>query len=133
MGWSPTDGNPIKLNRAFFNVCAILQFIVASAAEAKLSALFLNCKEGMIFCLTLEELGHLQPKMPIHCNNATAVSIANNTIKQQRSRLMEMRHFWVCNKVAQDEYDVKWHPGQENLADYQSKHHVGAHHQAICP
>jgi hypothetical protein len=44
---------------------------------------------------------------------------------------MEMRYFWVCDKVAQDAYDVKWHPGQENLADYQSKLHVGAHHHAV--
>jgi hypothetical protein len=44
-----------------------------------------------------------------------------------------MQYFWVCDKVAQDAYDVKWHPGQENLADYQSKHHVGSHHQAVCP
>ncbi len=35
-----------------------------------------------------------------------------------------MRYFWVCDKVAQDAYDVKWHPGKENLADYQSKHCV---------
>jgi hypothetical protein len=28
---------------------AILQFMVASAVEAKLGALFLNCQEGMIF------------------------------------------------------------------------------------
>jgi hypothetical protein len=46
---------------------------------------------------------------------------------------MEIRYFWVCDKVAQDKYDIRWHPGQENLADYQSKHHVGAHHQAVCP
>ena len=46
---------------------------------------------------------------------------------------MEMRYFWVCDKISQDAYNVKWHPGQENLADYQSKHHTGAHHQAVCP
>ncbi len=46
---------------------------------------------------------------------------------------MEMRYFWVCNKVAQNAYAIKWHPGQENLADYQSKHHAGSHHQAVCP
>jgi hypothetical protein len=44
-----------------------------------------------------------------------------------------MWYFWVCDKVAQDAYDVKWHPGQENLADYQSKYHVGAHHHAVRP
>jgi hypothetical protein len=64
MGWSPKDGNPIKLNGAFLTFCAILWFVVASAAEAELGALFLNCKEGIIFCLTLEELGHPQPKTP---------------------------------------------------------------------
>jgi hypothetical protein len=123
--------DPIKLNGAFFTLCAILKFVVTSAAEAELSALVLNCKEGMIFCLTLEELGQPQPKTPIHCNNAIAIGIANNTIKRQQSCSMEMRYFWVCDKVAQDAYHVKWHPGQENLADYQSKHHPGAHHTAV--
>ncbi len=49
MGWTPNNGNPIKLNGAFFTLCAILCFVVASAAEAELGALFLSCKEGMIF------------------------------------------------------------------------------------
>jgi hypothetical protein len=128
VGWSPKDGNPIMLNGVSFNLCTILWFVVAYAAEAELGALFLNCKEGMIFCLTLEELGHPQPKTPIHCNNATAVGIRNNSIKRQQLRSMEMHYFWVCAKVAQDAYYVKWHPGLENLTDYQRKHHVGAHH-----
>jgi hypothetical protein len=46
---------------------------------------------------------------------------------------MEMKYFWVGDKVAQDAYIIKWHHGQENLADYQSKHHLGSHHQAVCP
>jgi hypothetical protein len=49
MEWVPMDGDPIKLNGAFFTLCTILRFVVASAAEAELGALFLNCKEGMIF------------------------------------------------------------------------------------
>jgi hypothetical protein len=46
---------------------------------------------------------------------------------------MEMRYFWVCDNIVQDAYNVKWHPRQENLADYQSKHHPGAHHHAVGP
>jgi hypothetical protein len=83
--------------------------------------------------MTLEELGHPQLKTHIHCNNATAIGITNNTVKRQRLQSMEMRYFWVCDKMAQDAYSVKWHPGQENLADYQSKHHLGPCHQAIRP
>jgi hypothetical protein len=69
----------------------------------------------------------------VHCNNATTVGIANNTIKQQQSRSMEMKYFWVGDKVAQDLYSLGWYPRQENLADYQSKHHPSAHHTAVHP
>ncbi len=134
MGWSLTNGDPIKLSGAFFTLCVVLVFVlVASATEAELGALFLNCKEGMIFRLTLEELGHPQPKSPIHCNNATTIGIANITIKWQCLHSMEMQYFWVCDKIAQDAYNVKWHPGQENHVDYQIKHHGGPHHQAVRP
>jgi hypothetical protein len=68
-------------------------------------------------------MGHLQLKTPVHCNNATAVGIANNTIKRQRSQSMEMHFFWIGDKIAQEVYTLNWQPGQENLANYQSKHH----------
>jgi hypothetical protein len=67
-------------------------------------------------------MGHPQAQTPVHCDNATAVGIVNNTINRQHSRSMEMRFFWVGDKIAQEMYSLKWHPGQENLADYQSKH-----------
>jgi hypothetical protein len=46
---------------------------------------------------------------------------------------MEMHFFWVEDKIAQDRYNLSWHPRQENLADYQSKHHVGTHHVNVRP
>jgi hypothetical protein len=85
MGWMPTDGAPIQLNGAFHVSTTIMRFVVASAAEAELVALYHNCQTGIIFRLTLADMGHPQPKTPVHCNNATAVGIANNTIKCQHS------------------------------------------------
>ncbi len=79
----PQRWRPYQVEWRIFTLCKILCFVIAFAAEAKLGTLFLNCKEGMIFCLTHEELGHPQPKTPIHCKNATAVGIANNTINRQ--------------------------------------------------
>jgi hypothetical protein len=133
MGSVPTDGEPIKLNGAFYTNSVILKFVVASAAEAELGALFHNCQDGIIFRQTLTDMGHPQPKTPVHCNNATAVGIGNNTTKRQRSHSMEMQYFWVGDKIAQDMFALHWHPGQENLADYQSKHHIGSHHLAVRP
>jgi hypothetical protein len=59
--------------------------VVASAAKAKLGALLLTCQERIIIHLTLEDLGHPQPKIPVHSNNAKAIGITNNTIKWQSS------------------------------------------------
>jgi hypothetical protein len=81
----PKNREPIKINGAFYVKATILKFMVASAAEAELGALFHNCQDSIIFRQTLAEMGHLQPKTPVHCNDATAVGIANNTVKRQQS------------------------------------------------
>jgi hypothetical protein len=127
----PKNREPIRLNGAFNVSSMILQFVVASAAEAELGALYHNCQMGIIFRLTLKEMGHRQPKTPVHCNNVPTVGIANNSIKQQHLRSMEMRFFWVGDIIAQNMYAVSWHPGMENLADYQSKHYIGSHHVRV--
>jgi hypothetical protein len=76
---------------------------------------------------------HPQPKTLVHCSDAAAAGIGNITIKHQQLHLMEMQYIWVGDKVAQDMYALSWHLGQGNLVDYQSKHHIGLHHQAVHP
>jgi hypothetical protein len=61
------------------------------------------------------------------------VGITNNTVKRQCSRSMEMRFFWVADAVEAGKFDIKYYPGKENIGNYQSKHHLGAHHIAVCP
>ena len=111
-----------------FSPCVCLKFVTASAAEAELGALFMCVQEGRTMRLILEEFGHPQPSTPIHCDNATLVGIVDGTVKMQRSRGMEMIYFYSCDQVKQGFFDVKWHPGQENLGDYQSKNQLGKHH-----
>ena len=129
----PRKGEPIKMNGNIFVSCGILKIVVTSAAEAELGALFLNLKEGKTLRLTLMELGHTHPPTPVHCDNSTATGIANDSVKKQRSRSMEMRFFWVSDQVKNGSYDVQWHPGQENLADYFTKHFDTKHHIAVRP
>ena len=126
LGSLPKDGCPIRLNGAIVSLCTILKCVAASAAEAKLGALFLNAQEANMMRLTLTEMGHPQPPTPIHCNNTTAVGIVKSNIKRQRSRTMNMRYFWLLCQEAQRILAIKYAPGIENLGDYQTKHHVGA-------
>ena len=115
VGWMPKNDKPIQLNGAFYVNTIILRFVDASAAEAKLGAFFHNCQEGIICRQTLADLVHPHPRTPVHCNNATAVRIANNTVKRQRFGSMEMRFFWVGNKEAPNIYEICWHPGHKRI------------------
>ncbi len=90
LGSYTTDGDPIKLNGAIHITWAILKLVTKSATEAELGALFLNAQEAKVLRLTLAKLSHPLPPTPIHIDNTTTVGIFNNTIKQQRSRAMEM-------------------------------------------
>jgi hypothetical protein len=103
--------------------------VASLAAEAKLGALFMCIKEGQIIRLSLSEMGHPQPPTPIHVDNTTTVGIANDTIKKQRSRSFEMQYFYACNQVKAGQFDVRHHPGAENLGDYTSKHFHSPHQQ----
>ena len=133
LGSLPKNGEPIFLNGNIAITCAIIKLVAASAAEAELAALFINAQEAKIIRLILHELGHPQPPTPIHVDNTTAVGIVNNTIKRQRSRSMEMRYFWLLDQETQRYIRVFYHPGQENLGDYPSKHHEGKIHQHVRP
>ena len=46
MGALLKDGEPIKLNCAFHTLCSILRFVVASAVEAELGAIFFKLPRG---------------------------------------------------------------------------------------
>jgi hypothetical protein len=85
LGLLPKPNMPIKLNGAINVICSMLCFVAASAAQAKLGALFHNAKEAKVLRITpIEELGHRQPSSPIHIDNSTTVGIVNNTIKHQK-------------------------------------------------
>eukprot|EP00957_Ditylum_brightwellii_P178537 13599907-Ditylum_brightwellii.AAC.1 len=46
---------------------------------------------------------------------------------------MNMRYFWLLDQVKLKNFDVSWHPVQEKLADYATKHYTGPHHQHVRP
>ena len=101
---------PDILNGAVLNLAAIMKMVLSSAAEAEFGALFHNTKEATPLRTTLEELGHPQPPTPVLVDNSTAVGLANDTVTQRRSRAIDMRFYWVRDRVNQQQYHVYWAP-----------------------
>jgi hypothetical protein len=114
------------LNGSILDVAAVIKNVVASAAESEVGACFHNAQSGAPFRVTLAELGHTQPPTPLRTDNSTAYGIVNETIKQKRSKAMDMRYHWLTDRVRQKQFDLYWRPG---LADYQTKHHSAQHHK----
>jgi hypothetical protein len=117
------------LNVSILNVAAVIKNVVASAAELEVGACFHNAQSGAPLRVTLTELGHIQPPAPLRADNYTAYGMVYKTIKQKRSKAMDMRYHWLTDRVRQNQFDVYWRPGCETLAHYHTKHHSAQHHK----
>ena len=121
------------LNGPVHTTASILKNVMASAAEAEYGGIFMNAKAALPLRQALHDLDHQQPPTPIQTDNNTASGIANQTIKQKHSKTVDMRFHWIKDRIQQKQFDVFWKPGQENKADYFSKHHPPAHHLQMRP
>jgi hypothetical protein len=107
--------------------------VVSSVAEAEFGAVFVNAKEGTVTRTSLSEMGHKQDTTELKNDNATADGIINNTVQQKRSKAMDIRFYWVKDRVEQDQFNVGWAPGDTNMGDYFNKHHSPKHHKCMIP
>jgi hypothetical protein len=64
-----------------------MKFVIFSAAEAKLGALYTTAKKMVPLCQTLIEMGWPQPSTPIQMDNSTAVGVTNLTIVPQKKQV----------------------------------------------
>ena len=119
------------MNSPIHTVCKTLRNVMASAAEVELGALFYNGQEAIPLRHALIEMGHPQPPTPVATDNTTALGLVTSSIKQRRSKAMDMRFHWMQDRVQQRHFLVYWAPGAENMADYFSKHHLASHHQKM--
>jgi hypothetical protein len=129
------DGQP---NSPFTNapihvLVKIMRNVLSSAAEAEVGAAFLNAQDACPFRQILEDLGHPQPATPLQTDNATCEGILNDTIKQKRSKAIDMRFYWLQDRVTQGQFNLYWRPAAYNLADYYTKHHSPTHHINMRP
>jgi hypothetical protein len=129
---SHDDPDPIlKPNGAIHVLSSIMRQILSSATEAEVAGIFYNAKECCPFRHTLEALGHPQPATDIQTDNQVADGIINDTVKQRRSKAIDMRFYWIRDRVRQGQFRIHWRKGADNKGDYFTKHHPVAHHRAI--
>jgi hypothetical protein len=124
-----TTIKPEVFNGPVLNTSDVEKNVMASAAEAEICGTFKSMQTGLPLRTTLEEMGYPQPTTPIQLDNSMAAAFANESIKQRRSRAIDMRFYWIQDRVKQGQYHIYWAPANLNLADYFTKHHAAQHHR----
>jgi hypothetical protein len=87
-------------------VSKVLKHVMSSAAEAEIGAVFIYDKEGAVLRTTFEELGHPQPPTPMETDNNTTTGYSNGTIKQKHTKSMDMRFYWIKDRMKQGQFNV---------------------------
>jgi hypothetical protein len=126
-----TEDDPIpRQNGPVLSLSQIIKFVMASAAEAELAALYHTAREMVPLRNALDEMGWPQPKSPIQTDNSTAAGFIHDTIIQRRIKMIWMRLHWLRCRAAQGQFRFYWDKGSTNMADYHTKHHPPAYHIA---
>jgi hypothetical protein len=126
----PTD-NP-KPNGPIHVESRILKNVMAAASEAEIAALFHTGQEAVHIRQILYELDRPQHHpTQITTDNSTADGFANQRTKIKRSKAMDMRFYWVQDRVEQGQIAVRWGSGTTNHGDYFTKHHSPSHHSQV--
>ena len=102
--------------------------------ESEIVASYLNAKLIIGYRKSLEEMRHPQPTSIIQTDNKTAHGIITGTMKQKRSKSIDVCFHWLKDRANNhNQILIKWSPGLTNLADYFTKHYSVAHHKQVQP
>ena len=124
---------PTHINGSVYTISNTIDVVVASAFEAEYGAIFITAQIGVWIRTILSALGYPQPPTIILCDNECAVGIANNTTKIRRGKAIDMRFHWIRDRIAQNQFQVLWRKGANNLADFFTKALPVHTHQQLMP
>jgi hypothetical protein len=126
-----SEDDPIpRQNGPVLMLSQIIKYVMASAAEAELAALYHTACEMVPLWNALKEMGWTKPNSPIQTDNSTAIGFVHDTIIQQQIKMIWMRLHWLWCRAAQGQFRFFWDKGSTNMADYHTKHHLPASHIA---
>ena len=119
------------INGAFHIECKTLRHVVASSAEAETAGVFHNAQIAVPIRHMLHHLGHKQHPTVIKTDNSTTYNFIHDNINQKKSKSWDMRYYWLRDRKQQGQFLFHWEKGENNKADYFTKHHTEKHHKGI--
>ena len=69
----------------------------------------------------LEDYGVSQTKIPIKCDNTSAINLSKNPIQHSRTKHIEIRHHFIRDHVQNEDILLEFIPTENQLADIFTK------------
>eukprot|EP00957_Ditylum_brightwellii_P159422 12135412-Ditylum_brightwellii.AAC.1 len=109
--------------------CCALKNIVCSTVEAEYGGLFHNAQLAVIIHAILQAIGHPQGPTKNKTDSSTANSFVHASIRTKRSKTWDMRYHFLREKAVRKALDIYGDCGDNNDADYVTKHHFPTYHK----
>jgi hypothetical protein len=114
-------GEPTAINGPITCASKMISCVVASVAEAELAGGFQVAQSAVHLRRILHDLEYPQPPSLLCMDNTVAIAIAMDSINAKRSKSMDMRFFWLKDRVQQGQFTADHIGGQWNFADHFTK------------
>jgi hypothetical protein len=117
-----TSGGCHLLGRSLVSWSSKKQNSVAlSTAEAEYIAAGACCAQILYMKQTLLDFGVRLEKVPLLCDNESAVKIANNPVQHSRTKHIDIRHHFLRDHVANNDISLSSVRSEDQLADIFTK------------
>jgi hypothetical protein len=95
--------------------------VALSSCEAELYAGTMAAQEARWLCFLLAELGYPQNPPTLWCDNASTIFLTKDPVFHNRTKHIELRHFFLRELVQRNLLTIKHIPSDQNLADIFTK------------
>jgi hypothetical protein len=92
-----------------------------STAEAEYVAAASCCAQLLWMRQTMEDYGIHFDKVPLLCDNESAIKIAHNLVQHNKTKHIEIRHHFIRDHVNRGEINLSYVGTQDQLADIFTK------------
>jgi hypothetical protein len=117
-----TSGGCHLLGRSLVSWTSKKQNCVAlSTVEAEYITAGACCTQIIYMKQTLLDYGVVLEKVPLLCNNESAVKIANNPVQHSRTKHIDIRHHFLRDHVAKGDIILEGVRSEDHLADIFTK------------
>ena len=88
-------------NGAVVNIAQIIKSVMSSATGTEIGALFIKSQQAIPVRTTAEEMGHVQPPMPIQTDTTTALGFVMKNLTPRATKSTYMKFWWIRDRLDQ--------------------------------